>query len=109
MDIRAALTTAEPSRSACSPLGALQFGLILAMTPGRGSPSAGWVPMPGPPDGSVMSPAPMDVRTGRHELALPAQADLRADQGVPPSPRRAPSCPARDPSSSSWPRPTCVR
>jgi hypothetical protein len=36
-------------------LGAVESGLPLSMTPGSGSP-AGWVPMPDPADGGVISP-----------------------------------------------------
>jgi hypothetical protein len=43
-------------------LGAVQSGLILAMTPGGATPSAGWAPMPDPADGGVMSPPfPMNL------------------------------------------------
>jgi hypothetical protein len=37
-------------------LGAVQSGLTLAMAAGGGTTSAGWVPMPDPADGGVMSP-----------------------------------------------------
>lgn len=42
----------------------MQSGLILAMTPGPGTPSGGWVPMPDPADGGVVSPPfPMNLTT----------------------------------------------
>jgi hypothetical protein len=46
-------------------LGAVQSGLIMAMTPGPGGPSAGWVPMPDPADGGVLSPPfPVNLTAG---------------------------------------------
>src|SRR5712691_13160837 len=56
MDIRPALTTGGSLALAVLALGAVQSGLTLAMTPGRGTPSAGWAPMPDPADGGVPSP-----------------------------------------------------
>jgi hypothetical protein len=56
MDIRPALKTGGTLALGVLALGAVESGLILAMTPGRGDPSAGWVPMPDPADGGVPSP-----------------------------------------------------
>lgn len=56
MDVRPALKTSGSLALGVLALSAVQSGLILAMTPGRGTPSAGWVPMPDPADGGVMSP-----------------------------------------------------
>jgi hypothetical protein len=62
MDIRPSLKTGGSLALAVLALGAVQSGLILAMTPGIGTPSACWVPMPDPADGGVPSPAfPMNL------------------------------------------------
>jgi hypothetical protein len=62
VDIRPALKTGGSLALGVLALGAVQSGLILAMTPGRGAPSAGWVPMPDPADGGVVSPPfPMNL------------------------------------------------
>jgi hypothetical protein len=65
MDIRPALKTGGTLALGVLALGAVESGLILAMTPGRGDPSAGWVPMPDPVDGGVLSPPfPMNLTAG---------------------------------------------
>jgi hypothetical protein len=56
MDIRPALQAGGSLARAVLAIGAVQSGLILAMTPERGSPSAGWSPMPDPADGGVTTP-----------------------------------------------------
>jgi hypothetical protein len=48
----------------------------------------------------------VDVRTARYELALPRKLTYSQIKGFTSTPA-GPSCPAREPSSSSWPRPTC--
>jgi hypothetical protein len=65
MDLRPALKTGGTLALGVLALGAVQSGLILAMTPGPGDPSAGWVPMPDPADGGVPSPPfPVNLTTG---------------------------------------------
>jgi hypothetical protein len=65
MDIRPSLKTGGSLALAVLALGAVQSGLILAMTPGPGDPSAGWVPMPDPADGGVPSPPfPVNLTAG---------------------------------------------
>ena len=63
MNIRPTLKTGGSLALGVLALGAVQSGLILAMTtPGRGAPSAGWVPMPDPAGGGVVSPPfPMNL------------------------------------------------
>ena len=62
MHIRPALKTSGSLALGVLALGAVHAGLPLAMTPGTGDPSAGWVPMPDPADGGVMSPPfPMNL------------------------------------------------
>lgn len=55
-DIRPALKIGGSLALGVLALGAVQSGLILTTTPGRGTPSGGWVPMPDPADGGVVSP-----------------------------------------------------
>jgi SnoaL-like polyketide cyclase len=62
MDIRPALATGGSLALGVLALGVVQSGLTLAMTPGRGNPLAGWVPMPDPADGGVLTPPfPMNL------------------------------------------------
>ena len=68
MDLRPALKTGGALALGVLALGAVQSGLILAMTPGRGDPSAGWAPMPDPADGGVPSP-PFPVNLTAEERA----------------------------------------
>ncbi len=68
MDIRPALKTGGSLALGALALGAVHSGLILAMTPGRGTPPAGWAPMPDPADGGVMSP-PFPVNLTAEERA----------------------------------------
>jgi hypothetical protein len=56
MDIRPTLKTGASVARAVLAIGAVQSGLILSMTPERGTPSAGWSPMPDPADGGVVTP-----------------------------------------------------
>jgi hypothetical protein len=56
MDIRPALKTGGSLALGVLAVGAVQSGLILAMTPGPSAPSGGWVPMPDPADDGVGSP-----------------------------------------------------
>ena len=65
MDLRPALKTGRSLALAVLALGAVQSGLVLAMTSGPGDPSAGWVPMPDPADGGVPSPPfPVNLTAG---------------------------------------------
>jgi hypothetical protein len=68
MDIRPALMTGGSLALRVLALGAVQAGLTLAMTPGRGTPPGGWTPMPDPADGGVMSP-PFPVNLTAEERA----------------------------------------
>jgi SnoaL-like polyketide cyclase len=62
MNLRPALKTSGAVALGVLALGAVESGLILAMTPGRGTPAAGWVPMPGPADAGLKSPPfPMNL------------------------------------------------
>ncbi len=56
MNIRPALMTGGSFALGVLALGAVRSGLPLTMTPGRGTPSAGWAPMPDPAGGGVASP-----------------------------------------------------
>ena len=56
MSIRPALITGGSLALGVLALGAVQSGLTLALTPGRGTSSAGWAPMPDPAGGGVASP-----------------------------------------------------
>ena len=56
MNIRPALVTGGSLALGVLALGAVQSGLPLAMTPGRGTTPAGWTPMPDPAGGGVASP-----------------------------------------------------
>ncbi len=56
MNIRPALITGGSLALGVLALGAVQSGLTLTMTAGRGTPSAGWAPMPDPAGGGVTSP-----------------------------------------------------
>jgi len=51
MDFRPALKTGGTLALGVLALGAVESGLILAVTLGPGGPSADWVPMPDPADG----------------------------------------------------------
>ena len=65
MNLRPALKTSGALALGVLALGAVESGLILAVTPGRGTPSADWVPMPDPADGGVPSPPfPMNLTAG---------------------------------------------
>ena len=65
MDIHPALKTGGSLALGVLAIGAVQSGLILAMTSGRGTPSAGWAPMPDPADGGVPSPPfPVNLTAG---------------------------------------------
>ncbi len=62
MDGRPALKIGGSLALGMLAVGAVQSGLVLAMIPGGGAQSGGWVPMPDPADGGVASPPfPMNL------------------------------------------------
>jgi hypothetical protein len=68
MDLRSALKTGGSLALGVLALGAVQSGLILAMTPGPGTPPTGWAPMPDPAGGGVVSP-PFPMKLTAEERA----------------------------------------